>query len=108
MNVNILIMVAILIILSLALLIKSGPEGLLDGLKAGTGTLRQSWILLLLALGIGGFLTVLIPTELVSEVAFLDGASRYGAASRNAAMRSAAVLRERPYAESHRRKPRFT
>jgi uncharacterized membrane protein YraQ (UPF0718 family) len=43
-----------------------GFTGLAEGLKAGASTLGNVWLLLILALGISGFLRVLIPKELVS------------------------------------------
>jgi len=66
MNVNTAIMLGVFVILGILSLVTHGFQGVLEGLKGGVDTLRNVWPLMLLALGIAGFLQVVIPRDLIS------------------------------------------
>ena len=66
MNINTAIMLGIFVVLGILSWLSHGFQGVLDGLKDGVNTLRNVWPLLLLALGIAGFLQVVIPRDLIS------------------------------------------
>jgi len=67
MNINTAIMLGIFGLLGVATWFIQGLEGVFNGLKSSIGTLSNVWALLLLALGVAGFLRVLIPQEVVSN-----------------------------------------
>ena len=67
MNINTAIMLGIFGLLGVATWFIQGLEGVFNGLKSSIGTLSNVWALLLLALGVAGFLRVLIPQEVVSS-----------------------------------------
>lgn len=67
MNVNTFIMLGVFLLLGAMSWARNGVTGLLEGLKGGYSTLANVWPLLLLALGIAGFINVLIPKSLVSD-----------------------------------------
>ncbi len=75
MNMNTIIMLAVLVALAVVLVARDGPKGVLEGLKAGGRTIANTWILILIAIAIGGFLTVLVPTELISR--YIGGESGF-------------------------------
>jgi uncharacterized membrane protein YraQ (UPF0718 family) len=66
MNLNTAIMLGFFVVLGALSWATHGFQGLLEGFKGGVDTLRNVWPLLLLALGIAGFLQVVIPRELIS------------------------------------------
>ena len=67
MNINTAIMLGIFVILGALSWFYRGMEGVVTGLKSSLGTLGNVWAILLLALGVAGFLRVLIPQEVVSN-----------------------------------------
>jgi uncharacterized membrane protein YraQ (UPF0718 family) len=67
MDINTAIMLAVFTILGVLSWFVQGVEGVINGLKSSLGTLNNVWALLLLALGVAGFLRVLIPQEVVSN-----------------------------------------
>ncbi|MBS3736022.1 MAG: permease [Candidatus Bipolaricaulota bacterium] len=67
MDINTAIMLGIFGLLGGVTWFIQGLEGVFNGLKSSLGTLNNVWALLLLALGVAGFLRVLIPREVVSN-----------------------------------------
>ncbi len=67
MNANTVIMLAGFIVLALVTWFTHGYQGLLQGAREGVNTLGSVWPLLLLGLGIAGFLQVIIPHDLISS-----------------------------------------
>ncbi|MBS3786685.1 permease [Candidatus Bipolaricaulota bacterium] len=67
MNINTAIMLGIFSLLGLLTWFLQGVDGVFRGLKSSLGTLGSVWALLLLALGVAGFLRVLVPQEVVSN-----------------------------------------
>ncbi|MCF7876255.1 permease [Candidatus Bipolaricaulota bacterium] len=73
MNINTAIMLGFFSLLGALSWFFKGTEGVINGLKSSLGTLNNVWALLLLAMGVAGFLRVLIPQEVIS--AYLGPAS---------------------------------
>ncbi|MBD3369589.1 permease [Candidatus Fermentibacteria bacterium] len=67
MNANTWIMLGLFLALAGAIWLIHGGERLLDGLREGFDSLKHVWLLLFLALGIAGFLQVVIPHEVVAR-----------------------------------------
>ncbi len=67
MNINTAIMLGAFSLLGLFTWFLQGLDGVFQGLKSSLGTLGSVWALLLLALGVAGFLRVLVPQEVVSS-----------------------------------------
>ncbi len=66
MNINTAIMLGFFSLLGALSWFFRGTEGVINGLKSSLSTLNNVWPLLLLALGVAGFLRVLIPQEVIS------------------------------------------
>ncbi|MEF8798819.1 MAG: hypothetical protein V5A79_05335 [Candidatus Bipolaricaulota bacterium] len=66
MNINTAVMLAIFVLLGLLSWFLQGTQGVVNGLRSSADTLGNVWALLLLALGVAGFLRVLIPPDIVS------------------------------------------
>lgn len=66
MDLNTVIMLVIFVLLGVLVFFVQGWEGVLEGFKSGSDTLKNIWILLLVALGISGFIQVLIPKQMLS------------------------------------------
>ena len=66
-NINTWIMLGIFLLLGLLTFFTRGTDGVVDGLKSSLSTLNNVWALLLLALGVAGFIQVLIPHEVIAE-----------------------------------------
>lgn len=76
MNINTWIMLGILILLAIIVWFLHGRAEVFQGLKEGIFTLKNVWILLILALGIAGLLKVIIPGEVISDYLGPDSGMR--------------------------------
>lgn len=66
-NINTAIMLVVLVVLGVLSWFTHGIDGVVDGLKSSLNTLNNVWAILLLALGVAGFIQVIIPQEIVSQ-----------------------------------------
>ncbi len=67
MDTNTIVMLVIFVIFGIIILISQGFHNVVAGFIKGFTTLKNVWLLLILALGIAGFLQVLIPPNLISQ-----------------------------------------
>ena len=67
MNINTGIMLAIFLLLGIIIITNQGLAGIKAGMNESIGTFKNVWLMLVLAFGITGFLTVLIPQQVISE-----------------------------------------
>ncbi len=60
-------MLAVFLLMAGGIWLAHSGEKVLEGIREGFQTFKHVWLLLLLALGIAGFLQVLVPHEIVSD-----------------------------------------